>query len=59
MTQQLFDHMEDFDNWELSTEDRKEQLMEAVIIYNEENGANFNPVTEFFNYERQRKQQDE
>lgn len=57
MTQQLFDHMEDFDNWE--SEDRKEQLMDAVALYNEEHGTNFNTLAEYFNYERQRKQQDQ
>lgn len=55
----LFEFMEDFDNWELSTEDRKEQLMDAAVTYNEENGTNHNPLAAYFNYERQRKQQDQ
>lgn len=59
MTQQLFDYMEDFDNWELPTQDRREQLMEGVVCYNEEHGTNFDPEREFFNYERQRKQYEE
>ena len=55
----LFEYMEDFDNWELSTQERMEQLIDAIVTYNEEHGTNFNPDREFFNYERQRKQQDE
>lgn len=55
----LFEYMEDFDNWELSTSERKEQLMDAVAEYNDENGTNHNPLAAYFNYERQRKEQNE
>ena len=55
----LYQFMEDFDNWELPTEDRKEQLMDAVVDYNEQHGTNYNPLAAFFNYERQRKMQDQ
>lgn len=55
----LFEYMEDFDNWDLSTSERKEQLMDAVLDYNEEYGTNHNPLSAYFNYERERKKQDQ
>lgn len=55
----LYEFMEDFDNWELSTPKRQEQLMDAVLTYNEENGTDHNPLAAYFSYERQRKQNKE
>lgn len=35
----IFEHLEDFDNTELSEYERDEQLREAVRAFNEENGT--------------------
>lgn len=55
----LFEYMEDYDNWELPTEERKEQLMESVLDYNEENDTDHDPEASFYRYEQNRQKQDE
>ena len=55
----LFEYMEDFDNWELSTSMRKEQLMEAVEDFNAEYGTNHDPLLEYMRYEVKRMKQNE
>ena len=55
----LYDFLEDHDNWELSTQERKEQLMDAVVTYNETYGTTHNPLAAYFNYERKRREQDQ
>lgn len=39
----IYEWLEDFDNTELSEFDRTEQLREAVIEYNEDNGTTHDP----------------
>ncbi len=46
----LFDFMSDFDNSDLSEDERDEQLMEAVQDYNFQNDSNFDPKRELKNY---------
>ena len=55
----LLEFMEDFDNWELSTQDRKEQLMDAVVEYNEKYGTDYNTSAKYLIYEQKRKEQDQ
>ena len=51
---QLYETMEDHDNWDLPTEERKEQLEDAVRNFNEEHGTNYNPEFSYLKYERER-----
>ena len=55
----LYEFMQDFDNWELGTSERKEQLMDAVVEYNEQHGTNHNPLAAYFNYERKRREEEQ
>ncbi len=55
----LFEYMEDFDNWELSTSERKEQLMDAVRNFNDEYSTDHDPEKSYLDYERNRQKQDE
>ena len=55
----LYDFLSDYDNWELSTSERKEQLMDAVVDYNERYGTDHNPLAAYYNYERERKKEDQ
>jgi len=56
--EELFKYMEDFDDWSLSTEERKEQLLDAVGRYNEENNTAFKPNVAYLQYENSRKESD-
>jgi len=47
----IYEHLEDFDNSELSGFDWLEQMSEAVLDYNAENGTNFKPETTISNYQ--------
>lgn len=48
----IFQQLEDFDNAELSDYERKEQLMEAVMDYNDSYGTDFDPDKEADRYIR-------
>lgn len=48
----LFQQLEDHDNAELSDYERKEQLMEAVMDYNESYGKEYKPEREADRYLR-------
>lgn len=54
----LFLWMEDFDNAELSETDRREQLEEAVRVYNQKHSTNYQPKTAFMAYSRWLKEKD-
>ena len=51
---QLYEAMEDHDNWGLSTKERKDQLEDAVRNFNEEYGTNYNPEFSYLKYELER-----
>ena len=53
----LFEYMEDWDNWELSTSERKEQLMDAVANFNDEYGTDHDPLLVYMKYELHRMKQ--
>lgn len=55
----LYLWMEDFDNAELSESDRKDQLEEAVRVYNSEHGTDYSPRASVIAYERWVKEQNE
>jgi len=46
----VWEHMEDFDNAELSHYDWREQLEDAVRTYNAENGTAYDPAETFLSY---------
>lgn len=46
----LFKQLEDFDNPELSDYERKEQLMEAVMDYNDSYNTDYNPEKQANHY---------
>jgi len=46
----IYEHLEDFDNAELSHDEWIEQLEQAVIAYNEENKTTFDPKHTVYNY---------
>jgi len=52
----VFEFMEDFDNAELNDYDRDEQIRDAVIQYNEENGTSYDPDKTLSAYKGKRNQ---
>ena len=52
----LYEFMEDFDNSELSDSERREQLENAVMDYNEHYGTSYDSRRSFYNYESWRKE---
>lgn len=55
----VFEFMEDYDNAELSNYERREQLEDAVMTYNEEHGTNHIPCVTFMKYEHGYLKQDD
>lgn len=49
--EELFEFMEDFDNEELLEDDRKDQLEEAVVEFNEQHETNYRRTQSFYQYE--------
>ena len=59
MKEKLFLWLEDFDNIELDSDSRREQLEEAVRDFNEENNTTYHPMVAFKMYEQWRMQNQE
>jgi hypothetical protein len=49
--EELFEWMEDFDNQDLLDDDRRAQLEEAVVEFNEEHNTTYKRAQSFFQYE--------
>lgn len=55
ITQELYDWMQDWDNWDLSSDERRDQLEQSVTAFNEAHETNHSPKNAFLDYEEKRR----